>query len=62
VLYPSKYFSIFKLIFDLANDSRTHTNGNPSATRNQLSYWSLVFEVMPQFQRLPKIQRPAVRL
>jgi hypothetical protein len=31
-------------------------NGNISATRNQLRYLSLAFEVRPQFQRLLKIQ------
>ena len=31
-------------------------NGNISATRNQLRYWSLVSTVMPQFQHVPKIQ------
>jgi hypothetical protein len=34
-----------------------YTDGNPSATRNQFSCWSLGFEVRPEFQRLLKIQR-----
>jgi hypothetical protein len=55
VLVPSEYFSIFKVIFDLPDDSRL-TEGNRSATRNQLSYWCLAFEVRPQFRRLLKIQ------
>ncbi len=39
----------------MSNDSRL-TEGNPSATRNQLSYWCLACEVRPQFRRLLKIQ------
>src|ERR1700676_5386449 len=55
VLVPSEYFSIFKVIFDLPDDSRL-TEGNHSATRNQLIYWCLAFEIRPQFWRLLKIQ------
>jgi len=55
VLVPSEYFSIFKVIFDMPDDSRL-TEGNRSATRNQLIYWCLAFEVRPQFRRLLKIR------
>src|SRR6202051_886209 len=33
-----------------------YTEGNPGSTRNQLSYWTLAFEVRPHFQHAPKIQ------
>jgi hypothetical protein len=36
-------------------------DGNPSAIRNQLSYWWLVFEARPQFQRLPTLRLANVR-
>src|SRR5437016_1686592 len=58
VLGPSEYLSIFNVIFDPPGDSWL-TDGNPSANRNQLSYWCLAFEVRPQFQRLLKIQHHA---
>jgi hypothetical protein len=48
-------------MFDLSNESRL-TDGNPGATRNQLSRWCLAFELRLQFQLLPKIQREAIRL
>jgi hypothetical protein len=48
-------------MFDLSNESRL-TDGNPRATRNQLSLWCLAFELRLQFQLLPKIQREAIRL
>ena len=57
VLVPSEYFSIFKVIFDMPDDSRLN-EGNRSAICNQLSYWCLAFEVRPQFRRLLKIQHP----
>src|SRR5260370_31453376 len=43
VLSPSAYFSIFKVIFDLSDDSRVHRE-NPSAIRKYLSCWSLASE------------------
>jgi hypothetical protein len=58
VLGPSEHLSIFNVIFDLSGEARL-TDSNPSAIRNQLSYWRLAFEVMPQFQRLPEIQHHA---
>jgi hypothetical protein len=42
-------------MFDPSDDSCL-TDSNPSATRNQLSYWCLAFEVRTNFQRLLKIQ------
>jgi len=50
-----------RVLFNLQGQWLTYayTNGNPGATRNQLRYWAFAFEVGPQFQRLPKIQREA---
>lgn len=48
-------------MFDLSNESRL-TDGNPGATRNQLSHRCLAFELRLQFQLLPKIQREAIGL
>jgi hypothetical protein len=50
------------VLFDLQGQvppvgrSTRDTDGNTSATRNQLTYWYLAFEVRPQFQHLLRIQ------
>lgn len=45
----------------LPNDSRL-IDGNPRATRNQLSRRCLALEVRLQFQLSPKIRQEAIRL